>query len=319
MPKITEQQALETYNAAYQSAFFNGLYASAATFEDWRSWVWMPTAQEVRETRIVTSELHSLAQQLFGEGRPLTFTNNEFYELFVSAERRGLGFKVDRDRLREDQAGLYSNASFELGAGAIEFRWLFFWNLLCTSAFDGSRGFTSFDGATLISDSHPYRDENGNMAFWSNKTTKKLSRTAWNQAMEDYEHFRSAQGKTIATPQSFELIIGPKNKSTARDLFEADRVGGGDSNTVEKPSSWRVNRALRGEHAEKWFIRFRYADPKVAPVTFREDEAPLLRSVLDPTAESVRKNNCYEWWVEHKWGFGPGRPEALYGSDGSEA
>ncbi|MEM9487696.1 MAG: hypothetical protein AAGC55_01060 [Myxococcota bacterium] len=315
---LPKKEALDRYNTEYQSAFYNGLVASAETFSTWRPWVWQPTQQEVRETKIVTGELYSLAHQLFGKGRPLTYTNMAFYELALKAQRRGLGFQVDRDEFNEDRAGLYSNAAFELSSGAMEFQWLYAWNLICTSLFDGSNGFVGIDGTTLISDSHPYRDENGEIKFWTNRATAKLSRQAWDQAMEDCEGFRTPQGRTVARPTGIHLVVGPTNKSVARNMFEADRVNGGDSNTIEHPTSWSVNRAFRGEHADKWLIRFTYTDPKVAPLTYREDEAPALRSALD--LESVKKNNnAYEWWVEHKWGIGPGRGEAVYGSDGSES
>jgi len=309
--------AIEKYGEIYTVEFENGL-ASADFSMEYKPYCWLPTLAEWQQQEFMAAELINPGMQPFGKGKPLVFTDMAAYSWQLSTAREGLGFKVDRDDLREDRAGLYGKSAYALGEAARRSPRDGFWFIMTGPAFDGSRGFITMDDTTLFSDSHPYRPIGSRgQRFYSNRMTARFSRASYETALHMLRMARTMAGKEVNRDVTIHVVTSSKYEPLLRQIFLAKLTEHGGSNTVTVPEKFWCCTYLDELFPEYWYVFALERNPMLRALILRVDQGPELVHDTGPNADGVWENNEYRWRVDQKHGFGPGFPFCVIGSDGS--
>jgi len=312
-------RAIEKYNEIYVVEFENGLVATN-WLSEYIPYCWQPTLAEWAQQQFMAAELINPGLHPFGKGNPLIFTDLAAYVWEISTGRKALGFKVDRDMMREDRAGVYGKVAYGLGEAARRSPRDRFWLLMTGPAFNGAGGFLTMDDTTLFSTSHPYRPIGSpGQRFYSNRMTAKFSRGSYEEAIRLLRMARSMAGKEVNRDVTFHVVTSSKYEPLLRRIFLAALTEQGGSNTVHVPQKFWCCSYLDELFPEYWYVFALSRNPMFRPVIYRIDQPPELVSDLDPNSESIWENNEYRWRAEGKYGMGPGFPYTVVGSDGTTA
>lgn len=153
---------------------------------------------------------------------------------------------------------------------------------------------------------------------FTNKGTKKLSAANYEEARANIRNRRNSAGRAMNLGRDLVLVVSPTYESTARQILEAEKVDGGDSNVNRGTARivvWAELTAAGNEHA--WFL-FDFAQPIKPLVRLDEKETELL-ALDDPESDHVFKKHEFLYQAYKRKGYGYGLPELAWGSTGQDA
>lgn len=154
-------------------------------------------------------------------------------------------------------------------------------------------------------------------ASFSNKGTKKLSATNFDTARQNIMGRLNYEGRPMGLGTKLVLMVSPKWDKTARDIVLADRVGGGDSNTLKGTASLKVTPWLAGASEDNWFL-FDLGYP-VKPFINQVEVETEFTSQDQLSDDSVFEKSEFRHKAYRRGNVGYGMPELAYGSTGADA
>jgi phage major head subunit gpT-like protein len=162
---------------------------------------------------------------------------------------------------------------------------------------------TGYDGQFFFDTDHV----DGNGSAQSNKGTAALDATSYNAAWTAMMSLTDENGEPLAMGMQPTLLVGPKLRSTARQLLEAEVLSSGATNTDAGTADLIVSPRLVGTYDDYWFLLFS-GDGGMRPIILQEKEPVEFIQQFDPDSEGYfnrkeyraganwRGNVGYAWW-----------------------
>ena len=243
----------------------------------------------------------------FGE-RHIKRLANYIYEL--TNDRFELTIAVDRDHYEDDEIGMYSNELKAMGMQA---------------ALDPDKriaallvnGFTAecFDGEAFFSTAHPVLAG----GTQSNKGTKALSSTAFEEGMAALRQLKNAHGEAV-DPFDYGarayLVVPPQLEATAKGIVAVRTLSAGGDNPNYESAEIIVDGRLSA-HPTKWFILLGGEDSMLKPFVKVTRRKPQLVARTKVDDDNVFETNELQWGVDYRGKTAFGAYHAAYGSTGT--
>ena len=240
---------------------------------------------------------------------PRQFANIEMESMRIPNKSYEASISLSREDLIFDRTGLLDNRVRRLTEAYFKGRRKILADMLVQAHTTTGPGGASYDGVAFFSDSHP----NYGLAAQSNiaPSGTALTGTNYDAAVEQMELLVNHKGEPMdITPDT--LVIGPKLRSSARDLFQVSTQAQGGANPyfqiiptiiVEKritDNSWYL---FDTTHAVKPFVDQQVVDLELA-------------SQVSPDDPRVFDYNQYAWGIYALFGIGLGMWQTAYRNAG---
>ena len=181
------------------------------------------------------------------------------------------------------------------------------------------QGFTQPDytGQPFFASNKVQGSEAAQVTF-SNKGTAKLSAGSYETARKNMRCRKNGEGRPMGLGRDLLLIVAPKNETVARQILEAERVSGGDSNVNKGTARLLVWPQLCAGNENAWFLL--EVGLPMRPLIVQIEKEPQLASLTDwTTSDHVFKQHEFLYQAYGRYNAGYGLPQLAYGSDGSTA
>jgi phage major head subunit gpT-like protein len=215
---------------------------------------------------------------------------------------------VKRIDITRDQFGMYNMLFPSMGLAARQHP-----DSLLATAMVG--GFTTpcYTGKNFFDADH--EPQAGKTKF-SNKGTKKLSRTNYRTARQSILSRRNAEGRPMNLGIDLQLIVSPKWEAEARDILESEKIGGGNSNPDRGTAKVEMWTEL-STNEDAWFL-VENGQPVKAFV--EQVEIPTeFATLTDLNSERVIIFKEFIYQAYGSYAVAALMPELAYGSTGADA
>lgn len=153
----------------------------------------------------------------------------------------------------------------------------------------------------------------GDGSAQSNKGTAALDATSYNAAFEAMLKLSDENGEPLALNAQPTLIVGPKLRSAARTLLEADTLSGGGVNIDAGTADLIVSPRLVGTYDDYWFLVFT-GPGGMKPLILQEKEAVEFVSQDDPGSEGYFNRKEFRYGANWRGNVGYGLWQLAYGA-----
>lgn len=230
-----------------------------------------------------------------------TVTNDHFEETI----------RVDRDKIEDDQYGVYSFAIDDLARAAKKFP-----DTLVLSQMRTGQSISSFDGVNFFDASHPvdkFAGQSGTSAVQKNYWSSGKALT-----LDNYQDVRATMMNYVGEdnlplgviPRL--LVVPPQLEVTAKLICEAESVAPGTLGAVTQVGA--NTNVLRGTaevvvipelavDATTWYLVDNTRS--INPFVFQERKAPEFVSLTSPSSENVFKRNEFLYGVDARGAAAP--------------
>lgn len=223
--------------------------------------------------------------------------------------------EMERERIEDDQYGIYSMLAANMGAQAGIFPDVLCTDSLCTN------DIWSADGAAFYSSSRTYKDPNDPTASYTidNYTTSALSATTFNTAYKLMTSYRGNGGLPLET-KPVALVHGPALRTTAFDILKNEFLAGAvnaNGSTSRNPNQNLVmpieSSRLVGDYANYWFL-VGEAVGGIRGLVYQERmAAEFQRSRLDLNSDYVFLTDKFQYGVRIRGAAFKLFPHLIYG------
>jgi len=219
--------------------------------------------------------------------------------------------EVDRDKIEDDQYGVYGFAIDDLARAARKFP-----DLLVLSQMRTGQSIASFDGVNFFDASHPvdkFQGQSGTSAVQKNYWSSGKALT-----FDNYQDVRATMMAYVGEdnvplgviPRL--LVVPPQLEVTAKLICEAESVAPGTLGAVTQVGA--NTNVLRGTaqvvvipelavDATTWYLIDNTRT--VNPFVFQERKAPEFQQLTSPTSENVFKRNRFLYGVDTRAAAAP--------------
>jgi phage major head subunit gpT-like protein len=305
---------MELTNAQLQ-AFFTQLdlsqqrgYQKVQSY--WQKYSQLSTSGSERKTYAWLAQLPSMKKWI-GEkqlnniaARSFEVVNDDFEETFA----------IDRNKMEDDQFGLYTQAA-ELQGQAIA-RWP---DEQMTAKLISGTTATCYDGQFFFDTDHPVDLDDSSQGTYANLlTTRPLSLTNFAYAKQQMRSFKGESGKPLQVKPTV-LMVGPDNELEGLRIVKAstiNQVTGDATGTLNVAASAPenvykgevelvVNEYLVDDTAGAWYL---FSTDRIEPLIWQVRKPPTRVPIVDPTNPLVWNNRTFAYSVESRAGAGFGLP-----------
>lgn len=213
---------------------------------------------------------------------------------------------LKRTDVEDDKIGLYNKRLEMLATAAKAHKAKLVFDLL-------PNGFTAtgYDGAAFFSASHTWRGKTV-----SNLLTTALTSTNFDTAiqtlMENLGSFGAANESPLIINPEFRLFAGPALRSKAKEIIEAQLIGGGDTNTNFGAADVVISPLLTGN---KWYVMVK--NSPLMPLVFINRLEYELSSVTDPESDLVFDKAAFAYGYRARYAADYGLWQLALGSTGA--
>lgn len=302
-------------NKASIDAFFQGLNAqwdigARSVTPEWQDYAMLRKSSTARELYRWFSRFPTMRkwadEKLIKSLAAYTYDlQNEDYEATI---------EVDRNDIKDDLFGDYSDAAKAAGISAMEWP-----DLLVAEAI--KNGFTSlcFDGQFFFDTDHPLQDSNGTTSTYSNKLSAVLSAAtaaaasaSIGTAINMLEGYTDTEGQPLNLSVG-SLVVGPNLRETAYKLANSDQLDDQSPNPNKDMFDVKVNKRLGW--TTQWMIMAEH--PVFKPFVFQEREAAHFVQMTDPETPDVFLRKKYHYGNEGRGAAGYSFPQLAVASTGA--
>jgi len=218
--------------------------------------------------------------------------------------------KLNRDRIADDNFGLFPQSMEDMGRAAASFPDRQFSDFLLTNSA------LAFDGLPFFDPSHTKVDG----TTYSNSTNLALNAANFEVVLAALMSQTNAAGDVIDVGTEFILAVAPTNRATAFRIVESESaltVGGTDAGAAVQNANRGAARAIvipqLSTNANRWFI---FATGLGIKPFIKQTREPLKMISLDQDSdECVNKRNENEYMATFREGYGVTLPWLAYASD----
>jgi|SRR5688572_7774730 len=226
-----------------------------------------------------------------------------------------VSLSVGRDDIEDDQLGIFSLRSDELGRSAG-----YLWNQLFLQALLAADASTLSSAAALVSDSAPaqglafdgidfFHATNHNLGGGAiaNKGTEDLTPAGWEAVKEKMRNYKGEDGRHLGVLSSGKpLLVLPAAggyERAAKQMFGRSLVAGGDSNTMQGEADWIIVPELPSTVG--WYVLDTSAG--IMPFIMQQRKQPELVSKTAVTDDNVFYLDEFVWGADARGacGYGP--------------
>lgn len=214
------------------------------------------------------------------------------------------GIRISANDIRDDKLGMVMPRIQRLGAMAGRHQEKLVTDLLLA-------GFTTtcYDGQFFFDTDHV----DGDGAAQSNKGTAALDATSYAAAWQAMLSLTDENGEPIASGMQPTLLVGPKLRSAARALLEAELTANGGTNTDAGTADLIVSPRLVGTYDDYWFLFFT-GDGGMKPIILQEREAVEFVAQDQPDSEGYFNRKMYRYGANWRGNVGYAFWQLAYGA-----
>lgn len=224
--------------------------------------------------------------------------------------------EVDRNDILDDHIGIYGPQAQMAGESAKQLP-----DEIVMGLVDKAMTAKCYDGQPFISESHPVRQENGEVVNVSNKGTKALSCATLAAAQASFGAARTAmrklkddEGRPLnITPDV--LLVPVALGDTARALMNNERLDDGKANPYKGTAEVVEDARLTSDAA--WFLLD--TTKAIKPFIYQERSAPVFVQQTDTASDDVFNRKKFKFGAEARAAGGYGFWQLAWGSDGTVA
>ena len=216
---------------------------------------------------------------------------------------------IDRNKLADDQAGVYSRYP-ELQADVAD-RWP---ELLVSQALINGTTAIGYDGVAFFSASHPVDVDNSAYGTYPNLyTSTPLTQANYAALKADMRSRRGESGIALQVKPTV-LMVGPTNEQAGKQIVQAENIAqvfgsntaaAAPTNVFKGDTTLIVNERLIDDTSGAWYL---FSTDRIKPLVFQEREAPHLIPLTDPTNPLVFNQRKYAWSLESRGNAGYSLP-----------
>lgn len=223
---------------------------------------------------------------------------NEHFELTIA---------VDRDNIADDKIGIYKPLVQDLAENTQRHPDELVFTLL-------GQGFAQkcYDNKSFFATDHPSQLKS--IAKQSNKGTKKLSASSYNEARTQMMLIKGDNGKSLKIIPDL-LVVSPQNEAIAREILFADLIAG--STNVNKNTCELLVVPELADYPNQWYLLC--TKRAIRPFVFQLREKAKLVALDRENDENVFMRKEYLYGVDGRYNAGYGLWQLAYGSTGEEA
>lgn len=282
------------FSLQYQEAF-----TTAETY--WRSLATLVPSSTETSTYVWMEKIPAMRKWLGARvvqnvvARAPRIVMNEAYELTI---------EIPKQKILDDQYGLYSPLSRMMGAQAAKWP-----DDLIRDAVVANP--TAFDGQNYFDTDHPVSLDDSGLGVYSNREdTWALTLDNYGKARARMRGVKGADGRRMGIRPDL-LVVSPSNEEKARTILNSDyyprladgaALGVGDVGIVQ--NQWKGSAELLviddlEDTPNKWIL-FDTSKP-IMPFIFQLRQAPVFTYLMNPTDPNVFFNKQYIMGIE-AWG-----------------
>lgn len=215
------------------------------------------------------------------------------------------GIEVDREDIEDDNLQMVNVRIQQLATkAAFHYDDLVF--KLLNLGFGQTYGL-AYDGQFFFDTDH----KDGDGPTQSNKATAALSASAYNIAWQTMIELKDINGDPAnITPTH--LIVGPKNRSVARDLLLGERLASGASNTNSGTAELIIAPRLTGTYDDYWFLMD--LSKPIKPIVMQIRKPVTFAAQDNPGDEHAFMRKVYRYGADSRDNAGYGLWQLAYGS-----
>lgn len=209
-----------------------------------------------------------------------------------------LSFKVDREKIEDDQLGIYSPMISEYG------RQVGLWmDDQLVAALQSGAATTTYDGVSFFSTSHPVDSDGVISGTQSNLlTAADLTATTFEAALVAMQNYKGNDNRPLGVNPTH-LVVPPALARKARDIVKADRLASGATNTLQGLAEILVLPQLQSE-ASTWYLMD--LSRSIKPLLMQVRRAPEFAQRTQPDSDAVFLRNEYEFGASVRGAAGYG-------------
>ncbi len=214
-------------------------------------------------------------------------------------------YEVDRDKLDDDQMGIYANhPSMQAEVAA---RWP---EDLVTTALIAGITTVGFDGQPFFNTSHPIDVDNPSLGTYSNLlASTPFSAVAYATAKAAMRSFRGESGISLQVLPTI-TMVGPADEKLAKDVLQATNIANAagtaaPSNVWQGDTTLIVNERLVDDEAGAWYM---FSTNRMTPFIFQQRKAPTRVQMVDPSSPLVYNQAKFSFSVEARGASAPTLP-----------
>ncbi len=217
----------------------------------------------------------------------------------VENETFGRVIKIPRNRIADDQVGMYMPQIKRLAAKAATFRFRMAPYLFVSSdgtATGGAGGgfqLAWIDGANVFANAHVWPGDQ----TWDNLDSLPLTQGNFETVVMHLEQRIGPDGRPMDLAATH-LIVGPTNHINARNIVRRALVAGGNSNIHYDEVQVVKWSAIRDE---SWFVAD-LSPEQPEPVLIQNRELPEFTAQDNPTDEDAFKRDVFNYKVRERHG-----------------
>lgn len=214
------------------------------------------------------------------------------------------GIRINANDIADDKLGMIAPRIASLAQMAAQHQYEMLIDLLIS-------GFTTtcYDGQYFFDTDHV----DGNGSAQSNKGTTALAAdgVAYNAAIQALMSIQDEKG-TYLRIQPTHLIVGPKLRSIALALVEADTVSTGGANVNFGTTKLIVEPKLNGTYDDYWFVIA--GGGPVKPLVLQQREAVQFIAQDDPSSEGYFNRKEFRYGANWRGNVGFGLWQLAFGA-----
>jgi phage major head subunit gpT-like protein len=276
----------------------------------WNKFSMLSTSGTERKTYAWLAQLPSMKKWI-GEkqlnniaARSFEVTNDDFENTFG----------VDRNKLDDDQFGVYSQAA-DLQGQAVA-RWP---DEQMTAKLIAGTTTTCYDGQFFFDTDHPVDLDDSSQGTYANlRTSKPLTLANYASAKSAMRSFKGESGRPLQVKPTV-MMVGPDNELNALNIIKASsinqvtqNVAATDNVAASAPENVYkgdvelvVNEYLIDDTAGAWYL---FSTDRIEPLIWQVRKQPTRIPIVDPTNPLVWNNRTFAYSVEGRAGAGFGLP-----------